>query len=221
MQENHPSWCGSSSGIQLGGKLLLGGIQGLLMHWQCPAALTAVGICCKLVKAVCVQATLIYPRVPARHSTNHRSRERLAWFLLFSPNAQMHFVLSDHGRSTEPEAETPGQCKSCCKSVCGSRWLWVSGQQRPGMRKGKGNRKRTEGTMHNAMFSGKSMLLLLQSCSFAAGDRGHTPSSEPHCQTACWSSRASVLVWMTVHCLLLGCTPQHHFRAKAVTLRTV
>lgn len=106
--------------------------------------------CCKLVKTVCLQATLTYPRVSVRHSTNHRSRKRLAWFLLLSPNPQLHFVLSDNGRSTEPEAETPGQCKHCCKPVCGSSWLWVSGKQRQA--KGKGNRKRIERTMHNAVF---------------------------------------------------------------------
>lgn len=200
---------------------MLGGIQSLLMHWQCPAALAALGICGKLVKAVCLQATIIYPRVPVRHSTNHRSRERLAWFLLSSPNPQMNIVLSDKGRSTEPEAETPGLRKHCCKPVCGSSWLWLSGKQRQGMRKGKGNRKSTERTMHNAMFWGKSMLLVLQSCSFAAGDRGHMVSSEPHCQTACWSSRTSVLVWMTAHYLLLGCTPQHYFWTKAVMIWTI
>jgi len=58
-----------------GEMFLLGGIQGLLMHWQSPAALVVIGICCKLVKALCMQTALIYPRVLARHSNNHRSRE--------------------------------------------------------------------------------------------------------------------------------------------------
>lgn len=82
-------------------------------------------------------------------------------------------------------------------------------ETKAGDEKRKGNRKKTERTMHNAMFWGKNMLLLLQSYSLATGDRGHSLSSEPHCQTAHWNSRASVLVSVTAHCLLLGCTPQH------------
>lgn len=87
---------------------------------------------------------------------------RLAWFFLFSPNPQMHFVLFDHGRSSELEAETPGQCKHCCKRVCGCKQLPVSGRQRQGMRKGKGNRKSTEGPVRNAMIWGKHTLPPLQ-----------------------------------------------------------
>lgn len=148
------------------------------MHWQCPAALAALGICYKLVKAVCLQTTLIYPRVSVRHSTNHRSRKRLSWFLLFSPNPQMYFVLSDNGRSTEPEAGTPGQCKHCGKPVCGSSWLWVSGKQRQGMTKGKGNRKRAKRTTHNAMFGTKTCCCFSKAAGSAAGDRGHTLFSD-------------------------------------------
>lgn len=186
------------------------------MHWQCPAALAALGICYKLVKAVCLQTTLIYPRVSVRHSTNHRSRKRLSWFLLFSPNPQMYFVLSDNGRSTEPEAGTPGQCKHCGKPVCGSSWLWVSGKQRQGMTKGKGNRKRAKRTTHNAMFGTKTC------CCFSKAAVLLLETGDTHCpQIAHWSWRASMLVWMTAHYLLLGCTPQYCFWAKAVKLCTI
>lgn len=134
-----------------GREVLVEWLQYLLIHWQCPAALAALGICCKLVKAICLQATLIYPRVLVRHSSNHRSRRRLAWFLLFSPNPQMHFVLSDNGRSTEPELKLQGNVRTVV-----SLWLWVSGKQRQGMRKGKGTEKKLKGLCIMQCFGAKT-----------------------------------------------------------------
>lgn len=177
MQKNHPDSWGSSSGPQLGGQFLLSGIQHLLMHWQCPADLAALGICCKLVKAVCLQATLIYPRVSVRHLSNHRSRKRLAWFLLFSPNPQMHFVLSDNGRSTEPEAETPGQCKHCCKPVgvagCGS-----VGKKGRGWEEEKGTEKGLKGLCIMQCFGAKSCCCFSKAAAFQleTGDTHHPQS---------------------------------------------
>lgn len=184
IMQNDPSWWGSSTGIQLGEKFLLGSIQCLLMHWQYPAAPTAVGICCKLVKPVCLQTTLIQTRVPARHSNNHRWREcKTSLIPPFQPKS------SDALRAFQPWQKLLNQklnFQGNVHTVVSLCLGWVSGKQRQGMRNGKRNRKITERTVLNAMFCGKHMLLPLQrcwgsSCSIAAGDTGDTyhPQSFP------------------------------------------
>lgn len=101
----------------------------------------------------------------------------------------------DHGRSSEPEAETPGQHQHCWKAERGCKPLGA-----PWETKGweKGTEKSTQRTARNATFRGKRLLLPLQrcggsSCGFAAGDRGTQTVLRAPRQAARWSSTASVL----------------------------
>lgn len=89
----------------------------------------------------------------------------------------MHFVLSDNGRSTEPEAGTPAKCKHCCKpggaDDCGS-----VGNKGRGWEEEKGTEKGLKGLCIMQCFGTKTCCYFSKTAAFQleTGDT-HCPQS--------------------------------------------
>lgn len=163
----------------------MGGIQGLLAYWQCPAALAAVGICCELVKAVCPQISLIYPRVPARRSKKpaDEGSARLARIVLSSPNPQMHFALfSTTAEALSQKLKLQGNISTAGRLRGGVSHWGLPRRQRDGKREQK---KVLKGLRVMQRFGANACCSLSKGAEEAAAallpeTGGHKPSSEPH-----------------------------------------